>query len=379
MKKFSPLIFLASLGAGGITIIPFAFLNYAFDHPKGLVKYVDIAHGNLPIFQEILFRFLEVSMIVFVAIHLALSIVFFVKLIKWLKTKESSDFIADPLRNTAILAPFISIVMTMNVGIGPIRFFIPQMAGNLQSMMLPALIVWLLIGYFLMVTEIKLLKTSFIKSFDISKIHFGWLLHSFALAMYTVTGTGIAALAANADIANLAAFVSFIFGSMGVLLLLVKIVTVFKTNLAADGLPEKHLIPGFLIVIPIVTLYAISLFRIGHYLEHQFGAHLVAYYPIVTAVAFAFEIWYLIFGLSLMSDYLKDDFKKTYTVTQWGLVCPVVAFGVLGSFVYKFFVQSQVLYYAIIVVLVIAILLFFNLLKKLISCSNGSKKYHMCD
>ena len=51
MKKFSPLLFLASLGAGGISIIPFAFFNYAFDHPKGLIKYADITHGQLSMFN----------------------------------------------------------------------------------------------------------------------------------------------------------------------------------------------------------------------------------------------------------------------------------------------------------------------------------------
>ena len=36
-KNFNPLLFLSALGAGGIAIMPFAFMNYAVPHPKGLI------------------------------------------------------------------------------------------------------------------------------------------------------------------------------------------------------------------------------------------------------------------------------------------------------------------------------------------------------
>ena len=34
-EKFTPLLFLASLGAGGIAVIPFAIMQYTIDHGKG--------------------------------------------------------------------------------------------------------------------------------------------------------------------------------------------------------------------------------------------------------------------------------------------------------------------------------------------------------
>lgn len=51
-RFFSPLIFLASLGAGGIAVMPFAFLQYTFSHGPGLVKIADIGHGTLPLSGE---------------------------------------------------------------------------------------------------------------------------------------------------------------------------------------------------------------------------------------------------------------------------------------------------------------------------------------
>ena len=71
-KDFSPLLFLAALGAGGISVIPFAFLQYTFHTGKGLVTYSSVAHNTLSLGQQVLFRSLEAVMIIFTIIHLIL-------------------------------------------------------------------------------------------------------------------------------------------------------------------------------------------------------------------------------------------------------------------------------------------------------------------
>ncbi len=365
MKKFTPLYFLASLGAGGIAIAPFAFFNYSVPHSAGLITQSQMPYAGASLWQLLLYRGAEISMILFTAIHIVLTVLFLIQLINWIKNKRAfREFIQDPLKNSAILAPFISITMTMNVFIGPVRYFIPQIADNLQAFMLPALIGWAVIWLALLWTEIKLLTISFTNQFDVSKIHFGWLLHPFALGMVTVTGTGIAALSKNPDIAHTAAFMSLISGTMGLFLLAVKLVAIFKSHFAMHGLPEKQFLPSFLIVVPNLTLYAISIFRFGHYLEHHQNAELDAYFLIVTTVFFAFEVWYMLFGLSLLSEYLKKDFFKEFYPSQWGLICPLVAFAVLGSFVYATFIPSPILYYTIIITFIVTVAVFFSLLYK---------------
>jgi len=239
LKKFDPLIFLMSLGAGGISVIPFAFFQYTFEHGKGLIQLSQIDHSVLPFFDDVLFRSLEGVMIVFSLIHIVLSLILAVHLIKW-KKEDYLELEANPLKNSALLAPFISLVMTMNVFIGPVRFFIPLFADNLQMMMLPALIAWAAIWLVLMLKVISLLKISFEKSFDVNKISFGWLLYPFALGMLTVTGTGIAALAADSSIAHSAAFLSIVSGTMGAFLLIVKLVAIFKSHFASTEMPAKQ-------------------------------------------------------------------------------------------------------------------------------------------
>ncbi|MDD3178065.1 MAG: hypothetical protein PHR26_00940 [Candidatus ainarchaeum sp.] len=373
-KNFNPLLFLMSLGAGGISIIPFAFLQYTFFSSKGLVTLSDVLSSSLSMSQLVLFNFLFIVMIVFGLLHLILSVILIKHLIKWIKEGRYKEMLNNPLKNSALLAPFISIIMTLNVFIGPIRFFINPISNNLQSLMIYALIFWGLIWLFLMYLDLKLISISFLKDFDVSKINFGWLLHSFALGMASVTGSGIAALSQNILIAHIAAFLSTISLSLGLFLLIVKLITLFKFHFESKGLPDKQFLPSFLIVIPNVTLFAITLFRLGHYLEHAFSFSLGAYFLVVILLSFVFEIWYFGFSLFLLKDYFKKHFfKKEFYISQWGLVCPVVAFAVLGSFLYKVFVPNIILYIVIIVVLIISVVLFFILFIRQLKCSNFLK------
>jgi len=374
-STFSPLSFLASLGAGGISVIPFAFLQYTFHTGKGLINFGMIDHISLPLTQQLLFFFLEAVMIVFATLHFILSYQNIKGLIGWLKTDAYQPFINDPLKNSAIMAPFISLAMTANVFIGPIRFFVPYMAKNLQDLMLPALIVVGLLWLFLMQMEIRLLKTSFVKSFDVSKINFGWLLHPFALGMTTVTLTGIAAMSKTAWISHTAASLSAISGTMAFFLLIVKLISIFKSHFEADGLPDKQFLPSMLIVVPNITLLAIAGFRLSHYMHHYFNFDTSMLAFLIVMVSFAFQTWYLWFGLALLKDYFRENFfKNEFYMSQWGLVCPFVAYAVLGSFVYKLFLPSPIIYGLIMASMLVAISFFFLLLWRHVKCRATTKR-----
>ncbi len=370
-QKFTPLVFLASLGAGGIAVIPFALMQYTVEHGKGLITRAGLwANGYTGIYA-MHYLLLEAVMVVFTLLHFTLTILFSVKLAAWIKEGNLKPLIENPLKNSAIIAPLISFIMTMNLFIGPIRYFIPAISSNFQKMFLPAMVLFSVMFVIVIFTEIHLLGISFKKGFDIDKINFGWLLHPFVLGMLSTVGTGIAAMSMNPAIAGSAAFLSMISISMGMFLLLVKMVVIFKSHFSAESLPEKHFLPSFLIVIPNITLFAISLFRFGHYLENYHGFHMNTYFYIVIGFAFAFEIWYMLFGISLLIPYFRNNHFKEFYVTQWGLICPLVAFIVLGSFTYKTVIPGPFLYAVLISVLFITVALYFELLIKHIKCGNS--------
>lgn len=127
-------------------------------------------------------------------------------------------------------------------------------------------------------------------------------------------------------------------------------------------------------MIPNITLFAISAFRFGHFLESHHGFHLGPYYFIIMGLAFAFEVWYMLFGFSLLVEYFKKNHFKEFYVTQWGFICPLVAFVVLGAFAYNLVLSSPILYGVIALIIGVTILFYFDLLIKQIKCSKGSKK-----
>ncbi|MGM5488307.1 MAG: selenoprotein TsoY [Nanobdellota archaeon] len=366
--RFNPLLFLMSLGAGGVAIMPFVLLQYTVEHGPGLITRSQLWQLE----SGPLFLAFEAIMLVFTALHLILTVYLGAKLVSWIRAGGHKEILQDPLRNATLLAPFISITMTMNVMIGPLRYFLPVMQDNFQAMMLPAFIFWAGLFTALMWTEIKLLTISFVKGFDIDKINFGWLLHPFALGMLTVVGTGIAAMAQNATIATTAAFMSLISGSMGLFLLLVKLFVLFKSHFQKDGLPDKQFLPSFLIVIPNITLFAISAFRLSHFVEHQFGFAMGAFNYFVMGLAFAFEVWYMLFGVSLLVDYFRKHHFSEFYVTQWGFICPLVAFVVLGSFAHKLVLTSGILYWGLIAVMAVTIVFYIELLIKQFQCATDT-------
>ena len=84
--KFNPLVFLASLGAGGIVIMPFVLFQYTVSHGAGLVTRTQLWANGFTGISKFYYLSLETIMIVFAILHFFLTIYFGVKLVKWLKS-----------------------------------------------------------------------------------------------------------------------------------------------------------------------------------------------------------------------------------------------------------------------------------------------------
>lgn len=372
-KDFNPLIFLSALGAWWISIMPFAFMNYVVPHPKWLISLEHI----MPLLNTSmawLYYLLFWIMILFWILHIILMIKFSISFFSRFKTKEAKEYIGDPLRNAWITTPILSLAMTMNIFIWVIRFFVPAMSQNLQDFMLPALIFWLLLWVITMRVSIKITKNSFFKSFDFEKITFGRLLVPFTISMVTVVWAWIAALAKDPTIANTAAFFTFISLWFWLLLFITKLITLFQKHFAdKNWSPTKQALPSFLIVIPNITLFAIILFRLGHYYANQTGTNADLFLFFVIIWAFTFETWYLLFWFSLLKKYFQEQFfQKEFYVTMRWLVCPLVAYSVLWAFAYQQFFNSPIIYWLVLGFIVLSVITYIIIWKKNIWCTKGN-------
>jgi len=365
MKKdqFDPLQMLSAVGAGGISVIPFSFLQYTFYTGKGLITFNTIDFSTLKSYQSILFPLLLTIMAVFGTLHFVLSAQLYPKLLRWMKTPDYKSVEQNPLKNSALLTPFIALAMSFNVFIAVVCFFVPFFSDNFQLLMAPALALWSILWFFMLKREFEILKIAFSHSFNSDKINFSWLLHSFALSMVSVAGSGLAAMALNPTVAHIAAFMTVISGGLGIFILTIVLFLSFKNQMASSSLPSADESPAMLSLVPLLTLYSITGFRLVHYFEKQFDSHIHWLAVFIVVSGFAFQTWYLAFSATVMKDFFKDSFfKGEFRMSLWSLICPFVAYAVLGSFIYKFFIPNTALYTLILLFSVAAISMFATVL-----------------
>ncbi|MDA8221823.1 hypothetical protein [Desulfosporosinus sp.] len=321
--KFSPFNFQAPLGAGGITLMAFSYLQFAVPHGKGLIKLSDISWASLTTLQTSLYVPLIGIMLIFTIINLLSIIVFSKDLIQWLATKEGyKEFMSGPpSRNTGICVPIASLSMTMNVIFAPLAFFVPQLHANIQGVMLPGLIMFGFLLLMLLKLEFTMLKSWLSQPLDVTKLNFVWLLDVFAFGLVNLTGAGIASMASNRVIASIAAVATLFALSIGSFLLVIKLAYLIYQQLKSSKLPDNQIQPAFFLIVPITCLYAISYYKIMLYLQTWFSFDIeIASFFFVT-FSYVIAIGWAIFTVYLLTDYFKNYFYKSeYFPTQWAMV-----------------------------------------------------------
>lgn len=320
--KFHPLIFQASLAAGGIALMPFSYLQFAVPHDGGLVTLSHISWQSLTAAQTALYIPLVGIMLAFVVVHFLLTALYLKNLLLWVANKEEYvSFINDPYKNVGIFAVISSLAMSVNVFWGPVGFFVPLVSNNLQALMLPSLIIFAILWVSLLRLEFKVLKVWFTKSVDIGKFNFIWLLDVFAFGVVNLTGSGIAALSTHTGIATVATFGSLFTLSVGLFLLLAKLVYLIYLQIQSGKLPEVNVMPAFFLIVPITCLFGLSFFRITMYLQTIFAVELGALSFLIINFSYAIAIGWGLFALYLLSDYFRHDFAKSnFAPPQWGIV-----------------------------------------------------------
>lgn len=319
--KFSPLQFQISVAAGGAALMPFVLLQFAVPHGAGLITLAAMPWEQLSSLESILYGPLVGVMLLFVALHLLLTLLYLKGLVGMLAEGEQfRAFINDPKTHIAIFSPIASLAMTANVVWGPLAFFVPGMAATLQGLMVPSLIFFALLWLALLAAEAKVLKIWLTRPLEPGKLNFAWLLDIFAFGLVSLTGSGIAAIATDPAVAAAAAFAAFFTIGAGIFIFLLKIVILLYGQLKAERLPGEPIQPAFLLVIPILCLFGISIFRIMVFLENHFGfaagpaSFLVLNFAYAAAVAWGF------FGLYLLFDYFRAFGRHKYSPAQWGIV-----------------------------------------------------------
>ncbi|HKL43677.1 MAG TPA: hypothetical protein VJ892_00160 [Candidatus Absconditabacterales bacterium] len=348
MKNFNPLIFLKSLGAGGLAVSFFMYLMFMTKHA-----------GPVPTFDTLKVYFVEMNIIYMILISLAaVGILFFLyhhlkvlikQLLIYKKFRRTKEFkkLKDTNGEVSIMSIPLTLAMTMNVMFVVSLVFIPGLWNIIEYIFPIALIFFGLIGflglriygqYFARIMT----KGNFVTA---ENNNLGQMIAAFAFAMIGVGFAGPAAMSNTASTSIIAMSLSIFFLTVTAILVLIKLLVgfkeMFKKGINTEGSPSLW------IMIPILTLFGISLVRHRHGLSHGFEMELsnISNYVMVTMIISA----QLVFGrlgyrVMRMNNYFKDFVKGAKkSVGSYALICPGVALTVFGFFfVHKGFVLTGI-------------------------------------
>ncbi|WP_122076865.1 hypothetical protein [Pseudophaeobacter sp. EL27] len=349
-QSYSPLYFLASLGAGGLAVTFFMYLMFWVPHPGQPVPVFEdlmavLASGSLAMKAAVVVAMVGIAIFVFLN----------VKMLLWnfaalSRFKKADAYAALRKTNgeTTLLAGPLATAMTINGGFIVGLVFVPQLWSVVEYLFPAAMVAFLavgiwafrLIGHFLG----RVLAEG--GAFDMTAHNsFAQLLPAFALSMVAVGLSAPAAMSGNTVVVGTSLVLSTFFGVTAMLYAAYASVTAFSSMLMHGTAREAG--PTLMVIVPLLTVLGIMMLRQNHGLHAAFDVHgSPAETLILLARILTIQIVFSLLGLLVMArqKYFSDFvFGDKLSPGSYALVCPGVALSVmLHFFINKGLVGAQI-------------------------------------
>ena len=335
---YSPLYFLASLGAGGLSVTFFMYLMFWVPH-KG---------RPVPIFEDLLAAFGAGSPLRDVAIAVAVvGIAVFaflnVKLLAWnfsalsaFKKTEAYAKLRRSNAETSLLAAPLAAAMSVNALFIVGLVFVPQLWTVVEYLFPMALVAFVGIGLWALTMLGHFIgRVLSEKSFDLEANNsFAQLMPGFALAMVAVGLAAPAAMSTTPMTVAISLVLSTFFASVAILWIAVALVLALPAIFQHGTAPEAA--PTLLVIVPILTVLGIMTLRQNHGLHITFQAHGSAGETLLfLAKTLSVQIAVLLAGLLVLrrQGYFTNwVFGPQVSAGSYALVCPGVALSVMLHF-----------------------------------------------
>lgn len=338
-ENYSPLYFLASLGAGGLAVTFFMYLMFWVPHPTQPV----------PVFEDLMRVFDSGPLALKVATAIAMvgiaGFVFLnVRLLIW-NFSALAQFKASPaytaLRKTngetGLLAAPLASAMTVNAGFIVGMVFVPNLWGVVEYLFPMAMIVFALIGIWALrlIGQFLGRVLSSGGAFDMTAHNsFAQLLPAFALSMVAVGLSAPAAMSTAPLTVGASLILSTFFGTAAIVYAVYASITGFASMLMHGTAREAA--PTLMVVVPLLTVLGIMFLRQNHGLHSTFDLHgSPAETMMMLARILTVQVLFLLLGLVVLNSqgYFADFvFGKRLSAGSYALVCPGVALSVMIHF-----------------------------------------------
>ena len=336
---WSPLYFLASLGAGGLAVTFFMFLMFWVPHPGQPV----------PVFEDILAAFSQGSVALQAAIIVAvIGIAGFaflnIKMLIWnlarlaeFKKTDAYTMLMGSNGETQFLAMPLALAMTVNSGFILGLVFVPGLWSVVEYLFPMAMVAFALIAYLAFHRIGAFLGRVLSEGgvFDVTANNsFAQLLPAFALSMTAVGMSAPAAMSTVPTTVGISLVLSIVLGAIAALYAMVAAIVAFNSMLHHGTAKESA--PTLMVVVPILTILGIMTMRQEHGLHTTFEAHGgMADNLLLTTTILAIQGVFLALGLLVLKRqkyadaYLRGE---GHSAGSYALVCPGVALSVMLHF-----------------------------------------------
>jgi hypothetical protein len=336
---WSPLYFLASLGAGGLAVTFFMYLMFLVPHPGQPV----------PVFEDILAAFtgggLAIRLAIAVAVTGIAGFAFLnIKMLIWnlrrlseFRRTEAYKRLVTSNGETQLLAMPLALAMTVNAGFILGLVFVPGLWNVVEYLFPLAMIAFAFIAYlaFRRIGDFLGRVLSEGGVFDMTANNsFAQLLPAFALSMTAVGMAAPAAMSTTPITVGISLVLSIVLGTVAALYAVVAAILAFNSMLHHGTAKESA--PTLMVVVPILTILGIMAMRQEHGLHTTFEAHGgMADTLILTTAILAIQAVFLALGLLVLR---RQNYADAYlrgpgnSAGAYALVCPGVALSVMLHF-----------------------------------------------
>jgi len=337
--RYSPLYYLAALGAGGLVVSFFMYLNWLTPHPKDpIANYASLmaAWSNGTDFARGLILVALAGIAYFAVQHVRLLVWNVRHSNAWTQTPDYAAF-RKTNAETQLLAAPLAFAMSINVGFIVGAVFVPGLWEAREYLFPFAIAAFAAIGYWAMSLAIAFLTRVFATGgFDCAKNNsLGQMITVFALAMVGVGFSNPAAMSHIKEVVIIAYLLSTLFLTSAIVLGGIFLVLGFRSMLEHGAAEETT--PTLWIVIPILTVVGIGLFRLKMTHAHSFGAVVPAIDIMgLLATILAIQILFGLIGWGVMKKvnyFGRWVWGSERSVGAYALICPGVALVVMGFFV----------------------------------------------
>jgi uncharacterized membrane protein YidH (DUF202 family) len=335
---YSPMYFLASLGAGGLAVSFFIYLMFMVDHPDTPMVTFDhlwplLADGPLAV--RALVGVAMCAILVLALVHFRLLLWNLGMYARFRRTEVYRELRNSNHEVTLMVIP-LTLAMSINLAFVLGAVFVPGLWTVVEYLFPLAILGFLAVGIYALRVFTDYLTRLFIRGdFDfVDNNNLSQMIAIFAFAMVAVGLAAPGAMSHHVEINAIAIFLSIFFASVAVLLGGVKFVLGFK-SIIRHGLNEPAS-PSVWLVIPILTLLGITFVRLSFGLVHGFDGDMSRHHLFVMgSVVVSLEMLFGLLGMAVMRrmgyfrDYLHGEKRDP---GSYSLICPGVAFFVFGMF-----------------------------------------------